>query len=33
VERLVQLYDALGQKEKAAEWRKKLPAAKGKGKG
>jgi tetratricopeptide (TPR) repeat protein len=28
LERLVQLYDALGQKEKAAEWRKKLPVAK-----
>jgi tetratricopeptide (TPR) repeat protein len=27
-ERLVQLYDALGQKEKADEWRKQLAAAK-----
>ena len=28
LERLVQLYDATGQKEKAAEWRKKLEACK-----
>ena len=28
IERLVQLYDAWGQKDKADEWRKKLPAAK-----
>ena len=28
LERLVQLYDAWGQKEKAAEWRKKLEEAK-----
>ena len=28
LERLVQLYDAWGQREKADEWRKKLPVAK-----
>jgi len=28
LERLVQLYDACGKKDKAAEWRKKLEAAK-----
>ena len=28
VERLVQLYEGLGKKEQANEWRKKLPAAK-----
>ncbi len=28
IERLVQLYDALGCKDKADEWRRKLPVAK-----
>ncbi len=28
LERLVQMYEAMGQKDKAQEWRKKLEAAK-----
>ena len=28
IERLVQLYEAMGKKDKADEWRRKLPVAK-----